>query len=160
VAAETGISASFLSLVEKGRSDISVGRLLRLLKVYDVKLGELLPDQRPADRIVVRNGEARHLDSIAEGTELYLLAPDTRRTMMPLLAIHEPGSRIADLPPHSGECFVYVLEGTLLMEREGHPPVVLHEGDAAYFPRTETLGGLVLSERPGRVIAVVTPPTL
>jgi transcriptional regulator with XRE-family HTH domain len=161
VAQATGISTSFLSLVEKGRSDISLGRLMRLLKLYGVRLGELIPEaEPPEDRVVVRRGEARHLDALAEGVDLYLLAPDTNRLMMPLLGVHQPGSRVVDLPPHPGEAFVHVLEGTVLMEREGKPPLVLHEGDSAYIPRSEPLSGTTLSERPARVLSVITPPTL
>jgi DNA-binding Xre family transcriptional regulator len=34
----TGISSSFLSLVEQGRSDITIGRLLRLAEFYDLEI--------------------------------------------------------------------------------------------------------------------------
>ena len=37
----TGISASFLSLVENGRSDIAIGRLMRLIDFYGVGLATL-----------------------------------------------------------------------------------------------------------------------
>lgn len=43
VADATGISASFLSLVENGRSDIAIGRLMRLIDFYGVGLGRCSP---------------------------------------------------------------------------------------------------------------------
>jgi predicted transcriptional regulator len=39
LAKKTGISSSFLSLVEQGKSDITITRLLRLAKFYEVGLG-------------------------------------------------------------------------------------------------------------------------
>ena len=41
VARETGISASFLSLVENGRSDITIGRLTRLVDYYGIRHGRI-----------------------------------------------------------------------------------------------------------------------
>ena len=44
VAEATGISRSLLSLIETGRSDITIGRLDKLSLLYDVRLSELLPE--------------------------------------------------------------------------------------------------------------------
>src|SRR6185312_16438210 len=60
VEAATAISSSFLSLVEQGRSDISIGRLMRLVAYYDVDLADLLADlpaERHVEMQVVRHGE-------------------------------------------------------------------------------------------------------
>ena len=156
VADAAGLSNSFIALVEKGRSDISLGRLYRLLRFYGVGLGELLPKARREE--VIRRGDARHLSLPTEGMHAFLLAPDTRRRMMPMLAIHEPGAQVADVPPFEGECFLYVLEGTLLVEREGKEPVVLGEGDAFYFTRSESLTSSTVGLGAARVIAVLAPP--
>src|SRR3954471_20515085 len=43
VAQATNISASFLSLVENGRSDVSIGRLTRLVQFYGVSLSDVIP---------------------------------------------------------------------------------------------------------------------
>src|SRR5437870_657833 len=43
VADATGISTSFLSLVEKDRSDITIGRLVRLIDFYGISITDLLP---------------------------------------------------------------------------------------------------------------------
>src|SRR5438105_3725718 len=52
VAKETGISKSFLSLVESGRSDITIGRLLRLVTFYGAHIADLLPQTEPHDPVV------------------------------------------------------------------------------------------------------------
>lgn len=156
----TGISVSFLSVVENGRSDITIGRLMRLLAHYGAGIGDLLGGDPQRDRIVTRAAERIPLRSPGEGVELNLLAPDTRRAMMPVYAVHAPGARLTDLKPHGGETFVHVLEGTLLFEREGHSPFVLGAGDSAYITGDAPPAITTVGDTPARLIAVVTPPTL
>src|SRR5262249_15018699 len=94
VAAGTDVSASFLALVERGQSDIAIGRLMRILHFYEASVTELVPNwQRDRDEIVVRRGDARKIRS-ADGVDLYLLAPDTNRAMMPVLTTFEPHPRL------------------------------------------------------------------
>lgn len=159
VAAVTGLSTSFLALVERGRSDIAIGRLMRLLACYEARITDLIDVPRRSS-IVVRREEARHLRS-QEGVDLYLLTADTNRGMMPVLTTFEPGARLNDLKPHDGETFVHLVEGVVLLELPGHDPVVLHEGDTAYFrpfphaPSYTNLGG-----GRARMVAAVCPPSL
>src|SRR5215471_2461486 len=65
----TKISSSFLSLVESGKSDITISRLVRLADFFDVELGDLVDgsrvERRPLE--VVRDGEGSVLTSSAEG---------------------------------------------------------------------------------------------
>lgn len=135
VARETGISPSFLSLVENGRSDITIGRLVRLVDFYDVSITDILPGGS-ADAEVVRAAGTRRLSSPAEGIEIFLLGPDTRRAMMPMLIAFEPGAQFAEYGRHAGEEFVYVLDGRLRLELEGAEPRVLGRGDGAYYSAT------------------------
>lgn len=44
VGAETGVSSSFISMVETGRNDLSVGRLLLLADFYGVGLDDVVAD--------------------------------------------------------------------------------------------------------------------
>jgi transcriptional regulator with XRE-family HTH domain len=159
VATGTDISASFLAAVEKGRNDITLGRLMRLLSYYGVGLGELLYESPMKDQRVVRRGEEKHVGMHNEGIEALLLAADTNRKMMPLLSIFEPGAKRTGVPGHDGETFVHVLDGTFLFELAGRPPVVLHEGDTIYYrkPRPGPVA-TNLSERTGRLFATISPP--
>jgi transcriptional regulator with XRE-family HTH domain len=162
VAEATGISASFLSLLENDRSDITIGRLVRLLDFYGVSITDLLPGTAAhAYPEVIQPGGRRRLHSPAEGIDVYLLTPDTRHLMMPLLLEFEPGARLAEPGRHAGEEFVLVLEGALCLELEGVEPRVLAAGDSAYYPaeRPHTLGN-ASADAPLRVICVDTPATL
>lgn len=135
VADATGVSASFLSLVENGRSDITIGRLTRLVDFYGVTINDLLPPPRGEDADVVREEDARQLHSPDEGIDVYLLTSGTGtdRTMMPMLLVFEPGAGLAELGHHRGEEFVHVLEGELLLEVEGSATRTLRAGDSAYY---------------------------
>lgn len=159
VAEATGLSASFLSLVETGRSDITISRLVRVVDFYGVRITDLLDPVPRADSMVVRRNEHRHLYSRAEGIDVHLLSPDTRGAMMPVLTSYEPTSNWAEFKGAPGsEAFMYVLDGRLELDVEGHDLVELQPGDSAYWhaDRPHRIRNPGPSEV--RTIAVVTPP--
>lgn len=161
VAEATGISASFLSLVENEKSDITIGRLVRLVDFYRVSIVDLVPSPRPSDPDTVRRSEQRLLHSPAEGIDVFLLVADMRRAMMPMLVLFEPGAGLAEYGHHQGEEFVHVLEGTLELEIEGEEPRVLEEGDSAYYRADRAhLFRNPDPERPLRIVCVDAPPAL
>lgn len=158
-ALESGLSASFLSVVEQGRSDIAIGRLMRLMSAYEARIADLDPPATEAIDPVVRNGQGKHVRSEA-GVDLYLLAPDTNRAMMPVATTFQPRARLTNLHAHDGQTFVLVLEGTLLIELEGRPPSILRPGDSAYYHPNPAPVLSNIGPGPLRVLGVVTPPTL
>jgi quercetin dioxygenase-like cupin family protein len=161
VALETGISASFLSLVETGRSDITIGRLTRLVDYYGISITDLLPSGDGTDPDVVRGGDARLLRSPDEGTTMYLLSSGTKRTMLPMLLELEPGSSLAERGHHAGEEFVHVLDGTLVLEVDTAEPQTLGPGDSAYYRADRPHHFRNASaDAPLRLICVDSPPPL
>jgi quercetin dioxygenase-like cupin family protein len=157
VAEATDLSPSFLSLVETGKSDISIGRLVRLVQFYGVGLAELLPTEgeRPE---VVRSGQRRHVRSEAEGIDQYLLAPDANRTMMPVLVSYEPGRQALDPSSHPGEEWMHVLEGTMALDVEGSERVILNPGDSVYFHSDRPHSLSNVGDTKAWLVAAVTPP--
>lgn len=134
VARGTSISASFLSLVENGRSDITIGRLTRLCQFYGAPLSDLLPETDASHPGIVHEHERRHLHSGAEGMDIYMLSPESDRGMMPMLLVFEPGGGRKDYGRHAGQEFLFILEGELVLELEGSEPRLLKAGDAASYP--------------------------
>jgi transcriptional regulator with XRE-family HTH domain len=134
--AATGISASFLSLVEQGRSDISIGRLMRLVNYYEVDLSELvadIPAERHVEVQVLRSGERAVFHSPQEGIDMFVFGRGPSWALSPVLCVHEPnGSTTID---HTAgvESFVYVIEGTFRFDFGGAEPVVLEAGDGAVY---------------------------
>lgn len=133
VAEETGISRSLLSLIETGRSDITVGRLGRLARLYDVRLADLVPEPREADPIVVRADDRPGLHYASEGIEIEILVPEGPRTMQALLATFAPGAAMKDYVITTTEQFTFVVEGRLRTEFADGRELVLDEGDSATY---------------------------
>ena len=106
VAAATSISPSFLSLVENGKSDITIGRLVRLVTFYGIHLGDLVPVEPAAEPDLVRKSEQRTLPSPAEGIQFRLLAPSVQGVMMPMIVEFEPSAHLAEFGRHAGEEFL------------------------------------------------------
>jgi transcriptional regulator with XRE-family HTH domain len=163
VASDTNVSASFLSLVENEKSDITIGRLVRLCEFYGVTLAELVPVPAKVDETeIVHVHERRLLRSPDEGIDIYMLAPDTDREMMPMLLDFEPGSQLAEYGRHhEGEEWVYVVEGRLCLTLDGSPPHYLEAGESAYYSaeRPHRFGNDDQRRRL-RLICVNTPPVL
>ena len=159
VGAQTEISPSFLSLVELGKSDITIGRLTRLAEFYKVSFADLLGSEETTDSEIVRRHERTLIHSPAEGIDVYLLSADGRYTMMPMLVQFEPGAELAEHGRHEGEEFVHVLEGSLILEIEGSEPHTLQRGDSAYYSAERPhLFRNASSTKALRVICVDSPP--
>ena len=161
VAAGTGISPSFLSLVENGRSDITIGRLTRLVEYFQISINDILPSPEAAEPDVVRAAERRLIHSPAEGIDVYMLGVDTHRTMMPMLLVFEPGAKLAEYGRHPGEEFIHVMEGTLELTLMGSEPRTLEAGDSAYYPGDRMhLFANASDQTVLKVICVDSPPNL
>lgn len=161
VAEATGISRSFLSLVETGRSEITIGRLIRLVNEYHVHVGEFLEGlSSRGSTDLVRHGQRRHIRSAEEGLDVWLLAPDEQRSMLPMLVEFAPGGGLAEMGRHEGEEFVHVIEGELVVELEGRPPLLLGVGDTAWYAGNTGHELRNESESTTRAIAVMAPPNL
>ena len=163
VADATQISASFLSLVENGKSDITIGRLTRLVEFFGISITDLLPQQEPETPHIVRKEERQRLHSSVEDIDVALLTPDTDRQMMPMLLEFEPGAERAEYGRHrpGTEEFLHVISGELILEVEGAGSRRLRAGDSAYYPGDQPhLFRNASKNRPLRLLCVNAPPVL
>jgi transcriptional regulator with XRE-family HTH domain len=135
----TSISSSFLSLVESGKSDITISRLLRLADFYDIELGDLVEGSRVGRRAieVVREGEGSVLNSRDEGVVVHFLG-HSRWQLQPRVGEYEPGGTV-DVGEgeqaeremlHHHELFIYVIAGTFEITAHGEEPVKVKSGDS------------------------------
>ncbi len=160
VARATGISSSFLSLIEQGRSDITIGRLLRLAEFYDLELTDLLDGGRDSETHpvhVLRADPENMIHSDAEAVDLFDLTAGLRWTLVPTLAIHQPGSdvEINHLPEHEHETMLFVLDGTFQIEIAAFVPVRLRRGEGAIYRNIASYRVKNVSRRVGRVLAII-----
>lgn len=155
------LSPSFLSLVENDKSDITIGRLTRLVAAYGISITDLLATPAPADAHIIRRGERHHLASPSEGIDVYLLVRATNGRMLPQLLEIKPGASLAEPGQHHGEEWIYVLSGELVLEVDGLPVRVLDADDAAsYSSEQRHTFRNPSAVRSARVICVNSPPNL
>jgi transcriptional regulator with XRE-family HTH domain len=160
--AATAISSSFLSLVESGKSDITISRLVRLADFFDVELNDLVDgsrvDRRPLE--VIRDGDGSVLASRAEGVTARFLGHQ-RWQLSPRVSEFEPGG-VFDVAEgeqaaremfHHRELFMYVVAGIFEIAVHGADPVNVSRGDAVLIrdgaDRVANIG-----RRPGRLLVV------
>jgi XRE family transcriptional regulator, regulator of sulfur utilization len=157
VSEATGISSSFLSLVESGKNDVTISRLSRICRFYGLSILDVLP--RHADAAVLRRDEHPHFFSPDEGIDVYLLVPDTDRSMMPVSMALRPGAGLAELSGYPGETFLAVVEGRVEVRIDEDEPVVLADGDTVYLKAGRRYAFRNPDhERPARTLAVVSQP--
>lgn len=157
VAEATGMSGSFVSLVEIGKSDITITRLMRLVDFYGVSITEVL-EPETSDNVVVRSDARPHMWSANEGIEVHLLAPDTTREMTPVLVIYQPGGELAEPTRLPRDEWVLVVEGSIWIQLEDMEPIHLEEGDSAYYVGTRVVSFENRGDLPARMIACTTRP--
>jgi transcriptional regulator with XRE-family HTH domain len=160
VAEATGISPSFLSIVENGQSDITVSRLMRLVHWYGVSIADLL--QAPDHSVVrvVRAEQRRSIELSDERIRILMLAPDGQHAMMPVLNVYGEGGGMAESAQHDGEEFVFVLSGTIELAIGNEDPIALSEGDCAYYRAESPHSFRNVGDAEARFLGITTPPNL
>lgn len=160
--AATKISSSFLSLVESGKSDITISRLVRLADFFDVELSDLVEGSRversPLE--VVRDGEGSVLASSSEGIATRFLGHQ-RWQLSPRITDYDAGAvlEIAGGEQavreilHHRELFIYIVSGTFEITVHGEEPVTLSRGDAVLI-RDGADRVVNTGRRPGRLLIV------
>jgi transcriptional regulator with XRE-family HTH domain len=156
----TAISTSFLSHVENGKSDITFMRLKRLMAVYGASLADLAAPH-PANDRVVRASEQEQLSLSEEHIAIYLLAPDTKRSMMPILCIYEPGGGSVEPFRTESEEFIHILHGAVEITFEDGETIELSRGDSVYLIEPHRSRSYRNASR-GKTISlsVLSPPAL
>ena len=158
VASATSISSSFLSLVEQDRSDITISRLIRLAEFYDVEITELITGHLtpPPDPVtILRPDPDNVIHSDAEAVDIYGLGGDTRWTVVPVLAIHQPGGPGIEVnDKQEREALVFVLDGTFELTFEGREPIRLRKGEGVVYRSFAPYRLRNVSKRVGRILAV------
>jgi transcriptional regulator with XRE-family HTH domain len=135
LAEESGLSASFLSQVEGGRSDISVGRLMRIAQALHVRMTDLVELPPPPERPLVRAGERVVLPSPTEGLTIELLAAPVTEGHIYALATLDEGV-VAEATRYripGMEQFIHMLEGRAELEFTTGAPAIVEAGDSISY---------------------------
>ena len=160
VADGTGISPSFLSMVEQGKSDITISRLMRLVHWFGVSVADLVQEPNASPVQVVRADRRRSLRLADERISIQMLTPDGQHAMMPVINVYDEGGGMADPTRHDGEEFVHVLEGSIELTVGSGEPIVLEAGDSAYYRSDAPHSFRNAGAGTARFFGVTTPPNL
>ena len=118
LAEQSGLSASFIRAVERGDSDISLGRLARLAHVFHYDLGSFLGFTSKLSRPAFVTGSERKRVNRGRGVTyeaLHVPALDLDLVIVGL----EPGSSFKNELSHEGIDVVYVTAGDLVLVVNG-----------------------------------------
>jgi DNA-binding transcriptional MerR regulator/mannose-6-phosphate isomerase-like protein (cupin superfamily) len=157
-ATTSGLSASFISSLERGVTGASLAALRRLLEAYGQTVADLLAGDAPESGRLVRPAERRVLDA-GRGIKIEDLfaVPTALESQLFVLA---PGASSDGYYRHVGEEFMFVLEGSLGVWLDGpHEFYRLEPGDALTFPSTVDHRIAALGQVETRVLWINTPPT-
>ena len=160
VAEGTGISASFLSTVEKGKSDITVSRLMRLVHWFGISIADLVQEPNRSPVQVVRADERRSVRLADEKLSIQMLSADGTHAMMPVINAYDEGGGMAEPTTHEGEEFVHVIEGRVELTVGTAEPILLGPGDSAYYRSDVPHSFRNAGRGVARFLGVTTPPNL
>lgn len=163
VSQRTGFSVPTLSKVENDRLSLSYDKLIRLSEGLGVDIAQLFapvdgaasPSSITGRRSVNREGDGE-LVPTRNYDYRYLSTDVTRKKFIPILTeLHARSlEEFGDLVRHSGEEFVFVLEGQVEIHTELYAPLTLSTGESAYLDSAMGHAYVVKGEGPCRLIAV------
>ncbi len=159
LADQCGLTASFLSLVERGKCNPGLDSLRRIAEALNVPLLYFITRDREVEPVVRKNNRTR-LTFPGEKLTYELLMPRLGNHLEMFMGRRQPGSRSpAKPPPHSSDECIFVLEGRMkiaLAGKEYH----LGPGDSVHFNGVELEYIEALGDRELLYICAVTPPIL
>ena len=137
----TAIPVSTLSKVEHDRLTLSYDKLVHLSQRLNIRISELFAD--PAGTVdaavTARRSIGRVIDAVRVNTKNYdyfYMCPELRKKrMIPILTRIRAKSaeEFGELVHHSGEEYIYVLEGSIRVITEFYDPVILNVGESIYL---------------------------
>jgi transcriptional regulator with XRE-family HTH domain len=158
VAEKAGLTASFLSQVERDIAEPSITSLRRIAQALGVPIFYFLLDS--AEKSPVVRHDARKVLCFPESRMVYeLLSPDLNRKMEIVMGTLPSGEATCETAlTHCGEECIVVLEGSADIEL-GTEVHHLQRGDSAYY--FCSLPHKLINVGPGALefIMVITPPT-
>lgn len=170
----TGLSSSFISLLENDKTDVSFSNMQKILRFFDLTIADL-SKHRPGDDKTVRLNDAKKIAKVRlaeagyigpdkQGTViLELVSTKKKKKIWPGYFIMKPGAVLGPMQ-HQGEEFSHIIQGIfevkLVDPKTGEEEIyLLHKGDTIYYPSTYLHTYKNLSKHDSIFLAAVTPPT-
>jgi transcriptional regulator with XRE-family HTH domain len=157
LATRVGLTASFLSQIERDLASPSIESLRKISDALEVPIFYFLIEQDGKSPIVRRDKRLRL--TWPDSHFVYeLLTPDLNRQMEAFLVQREPGEEKITMPLRQyTEEFIYVLQGQLEIQL-GDEVYLLGPGDSTYFEGPLLRRLVARGDATLRFISVITPP--
>ncbi|MCK4258459.1 MAG: cupin domain-containing protein [Halanaerobiales bacterium] len=133
LAASTDLSASFLSLLENGKTAPSLKVLDKLCTYFSIHMAALFEEDDSDDFLYLPREKQIEVATENERILRFLL-PKTKDCIDPVLITLFPNSTNQDFTVHNGIEFGYILEGIIEVHIEGKEPLVCCKGDSILYP--------------------------
>ena len=105
------LTKGFISQLENDQTSISLDSLADILDAFNLSLAEFFTDSAEAP-VVFRTSERVAVEGKGASKFELLIPGSTNNLMDPILIELQPGEKLKNQEPHSGEQFGYVLKGT------------------------------------------------
>lgn len=128
---QVGLSASYLSQIERGVTMLSLSRLTAIASALDVEMGFFFEDKVPSPCVVQLN-QGKKLGRTADAVVELLSADPSDKKIQPYRMVCQPGASRDQPPTHPGEEFGFVLKGQLTVT-VGDETFVLKAGDSIHY---------------------------
>lgn len=163
VSRRTGYPVSTLSKIENDRVSLTYDKLTRISAGLEVDFSRLFgaheggaQEAAPQGRrSIARAGEGKSIESKIY-SHVYPAAELLNKRLIPIVVELRAHSleEFGELVRHSGEEYIYVLEGDVDVHTSVYAPVRLAAGDSIYIDSTMGHAYIAASDRPCRVLAI------
>lgn len=128
---QVGLSASYLSQVERGVTMPSLSKLTTIANALDVGMGYFF-EEDVSSPCPIRSNQGRKLKNTADTVMELLSADPTDKEIQPYRLVCQPGASRDRSPTYPGEEFGLVLKGQLTVT-VGEETFVLKAGDSIHY---------------------------
>jgi transcriptional regulator with XRE-family HTH domain len=157
LSAELGVTVDTYREYESGTVDIPIGFLYEVANRFGVELTAILTGEGPRLRTycLVKKGKGISVDRKNPYKYQSLAYNFIHKKAEPFLVTVEPEhDNPVHFNSHPGQEFNYVMEGTLMINIDGHQ-VTLNEGDSLYFDSSCSHGMKALGGKPAKFLAII-----
>jgi transcriptional regulator with XRE-family HTH domain len=159
VAEAAGVSESFVSQLERGRSSASVATLQRLAAAVGVEISDLFAAEPQSGPRVLRRQERQQLEWGHLGRKA-LLTPKPFHALEVVVAAFDPGGSTGDEPYTHGDSeeLLLVLAGRVHLQL-GSELLDLSTGDSVNYRSSTQHRVSNPGDEPAEVLFVISPPS-
>jgi transcriptional regulator with XRE-family HTH domain len=159
----TGLAVSTLSKAENDKIALTFDKLVLISEALQIDIAQLFGSatgttahvEGGTRRSIARAGEGRSIET-AKGNYLYVAAELLNKRFIPIIGevLAKDISEYEELSRHSGEEYVYVLNGTLELHTEMYTPALLAQGDSVFFDSGMAHAYVAVGDEPCRILSM------